>query len=210
MIWQIRLVVLIPRELWNGQRDQKVWLRKESSVHTLCPFLATTLAGRLCVSWHWQVGITAPPPTGFSAISHMRSLWNGKLGHSSCFAHMCLFQSISHTQAQCRVSKVQQKTCLLGEQRARAPSVLILSWRIQGDPPRSKVVAEPWKAPGFLASGGEEFNPWPVTRLDHSELLYNKVLLKYKRDRASFWHRHQKGGRKSVPLLVFSWKLYSH
>ena len=32
---------------------------------------------------------------------------------------------------------------------------------------------------GFLASR-EEFNPGPVTRLDHSELLCNKVLLKYK------------------------------
>ena len=34
---------------------------------------------------------------------------------------------------------------------------------------------------GFLASLGEEFNPGPVTRLDHSELLCQKVLLKYKR-----------------------------
>jgi len=34
--------------------------------------------------------------------------------------------------------------------------------------------------PGFLASGGEEFNLGPVTRLDHSELLCNEVLLKYK------------------------------
>ena len=33
---------------------------------------------------------------------------------------------------------------------------------------------------GFLASGGEEFNLGPVTRLDHSELLCNEVLLKYK------------------------------
>ena len=32
---------------------------------------------------------------------------------------------------------------------------------------------------GFLVSRGEEFNPGPLTRLDHSELLYNKVLLKY-------------------------------
>ena len=32
----------------------------------------------------------------------------------------------------------------------------------------------------FLASGGEEFNPGPVTRFDRSELLCNKVLLKYK------------------------------
>ena len=34
---------------------------------------------------------------------------------------------------------------------------------------------------GFLASRGEEFNLGPVTRLDRSELLCNKVLLKYKR-----------------------------
>ena len=49
------------------------------------------------------------------------------------------------------------------------------------------------QTPGSLASGGEEFNPRPETRLDHSELLCNKVLLKYKGDRESFWHRHQKG-----------------
>ena len=41
------------------------------------------------------------------------------------------------------------------------------------------------KTLGFLAPGGE-FNPGPETRLDHSELLFNKVLLKYKRDRESF------------------------
>ena len=40
--------------------------------------------------------------------------------------------------------------------------------------------------PGFLALGGEEFNPGPETRLDRSELLCNKVLLKYKGDRESF------------------------
>ena len=42
------------------------------------------------------------------------------------------------------------------------------------------------KTPGFLASEGEEFNPGPETRLDHSELLCNRVLLKCKRDRESF------------------------
>ena len=36
------------------------------------------------------------------------------------------------------------------------------------------------KTPGFLAPGGEEFNPGPEMRLDRSELLCNKVLLKYK------------------------------
>ena len=40
--------------------------------------------------------------------------------------------------------------------------------------------------PGFLAPGGEEFNPGPETRLDRSELLCNKVLLKCKGDRESF------------------------
>ena len=39
---------------------------------------------------------------------------------------------------------------------------------------------------GFLASRGEEFNTGPETRLDHSELLCNKVLLKYKGDQESF------------------------
>ena len=34
------------------------------------------------------------------------------------------------------------------------------------------------------------------TRLDRSELLCNKVLLKYKGDRESFWHRHQKGAKE--------------
>ena len=42
------------------------------------------------------------------------------------------------------------------------------------------------KTPGFLVSGGEEFNPGPETRLDCAELLCNKVLLKYKGDRESF------------------------
>ena len=42
------------------------------------------------------------------------------------------------------------------------------------------------KTLGFLASGGEEFNPGPETRLDRSELLCNKVLLKYKGGRESF------------------------
>ena len=61
-----------------------------------------------------------------------------------------------------------------------------------------KVVAE-WLDAGFLASGGDEFNPGPETRLDCLELLCNKVLLKYKGDRESFWHRHQKGAKEYPP-----------
>ena len=55
--------------------------------------------------------------------------------------------------------------------------------------------------PGFLASEGEEFNPRPVTRLDHSELLCNKVLLKYKRENAS--DRDLRSGQKECPLASF-------
>ena len=39
---------------------------------------------------------------------------------------------------------------------------------------------------GILGPEGEEFNPGPEMRLNHSELLCNKVLLKYKGDRESF------------------------
>ena len=65
------------------------------------------------------------------------------------------------------------------------------------------------KTPGFLASGGEEFNPGPETRLDRSELLCNKVLLKYKGDRESFWHRHQKGVERVLACLVLAMELYT-
>ena len=54
------------------------------------------------------------------------------------------------------------------------------------------------QTPGFLASGGE-FNLGSETRLDCSDLLCNKVLLKYKGDRESFWHRHQKGAERILP-----------
>ena len=55
------------------------------------------------------------------------------------------------------------------------------------------------KMPGFLAPRGEDFNPGPEMRLDRSELLCNKVLLKYKGGRESFWHRHQKGAERVPP-----------
>ena len=79
--------------------------------------------------------------------------------------------------------------------------LLTLSWRIPDEPPRWKVVVESRYTPGFLAPGGEEFNPGPETRLDRSELLCNEVLLKY-RDRESFWHRHQKGVERVPKRLI--------
>ena len=70
-----------------------------------------------------------------------------------------------------------------------------------------KVDAEPRKTPGFLASEGEEFNPGPETKLDRSELLCNKVLLKYKREKASDIDIRR--GRKSAPLLVLARESYT-
>ena len=63
------------------------------------------------------------------------------------------------------------------------------------------VVAELWKSPGFLGSRREEFSLGPVT-FEHSVLLCNKVLLKYKRDRENFWHRHEKGAKRVPPASL--------
>jgi len=65
------------------------------------------------------------------------------------------------------------------------------------------------KRPGFLASGGEEFNPGPEMRFDCSELLCNKVLLKYKGDRESSDIGIRRG-QKEYPLVsVSSGVIYS-
>ena len=50
-----------------------------------------------------------------------------------------------------------------------------------------------------LLLNDDKFNLGPVMRLDHSELLCNKVLLKYKGDRESFWHRHHKRAERVPP-----------
>ena len=56
---------------------------------------------------------------------------------------------------------------------------------------------------GFLASGGEEFNPGPEMRFDCSELLCNKVLLKYKeREKASDIDIRR--GQKACPITSVS------
>ena len=59
-------------------------------------------------------------------------------------------------------------------------------WRKLLRVPCERLLLNHANTPGFLAPGGEEFNPGPETRLDRSELLCNKVLLKYKGDRESF------------------------
>ena len=54
----------------------------------------------------------------------------------------------------------------------------ILQDRLQQYVNHERLLLNHAKMPGFMAPKGEEFNPGPETRLDRSELLCNKVLLK--------------------------------
>ena len=65
-------------------------------------------------------------------------------------------------------------------------TALELLVQLRAAQPIERLLLNHAKTPGFLAPRGEEFNPGPETRLDCSELLCNKVLLKYKGDRESF------------------------
>ena len=58
--------------------------------------------------------------------------------------------------------------------------------------------------PGFLAPGGEEFNPGPETRLDRSELLCNKVLLKSIKEIGKASDIGIKRGQIEYPLVSVS------
>ena len=80
----------------------------------------------------------------------------------------------------------------VGSHRLSGPSCPEGSWTSPQD--ESLLLND--KMRGFLASEWDEFNLGPETRLNRSELLCNKVLLKYKGDRESFWHRHQKGAER--------------
>ena len=142
----------------------------------------------------WYKPLPRLPFWGLSSVI-TRHLETSEKGSSLVSHRVCH----SFTQAHRRVSKAKQKTCSLREQRTRAPSILTLSWRIPTSPQDERLLLNHTKTPGFLAPGGEEFNPGPETRLDRSELLCNKVLLKYKGDRESFWHRHQKGAERVPP-----------
>ena len=84
----------------------------------------------------------------------------------------------------------------------RRPKYWSLSFNIS---PFERVLLTHKKTLRYLASRIEESNLGPETRLDHSELLCNRVLLKYKRDRESFWHSHQKGAER-VPPITMNWK----
>ena len=109
-------------------KETRKRLRNESSVHTLCPSLASPLPGMLVVSWHWQVDTN--PRQGFPFGGCLQSLRGtakpqSRAHHSSC--RVCH----SFTQAHRRVSKVRQKMCILISRQAKALNVLTFSWRFQ-------------------------------------------------------------------------------
>ena len=162
MIQQIRLVVLIPHAIMKqskrpGKADQERKVQSTCFAH----FQPLPSQGR----WvslgigRWYKPPTRLPFLGLPSVI-TRHLETAEQGSSFASCRACH----SFTQAHHRVSKVNQKTSLLGEQRTRAPSVLTLSWRILDEPSRWKVITESWKTLGFLASGREEFNLGPVMR----------------------------------------------
>ena len=95
-----------------------------------------------------------------------------------------------HPLIQQYLTRTQDRQCPLGNKHfinLVYKSFLLLVYAIfSGMLQDERLLLNHANTPGFLAPGGEEFNPGPETRLDRSELLCNKVLLKYKGDRESF------------------------
>ena len=180
---------------WS-KRTKSLTEKGEFSPHAL-PISGLFPKETLGASWHWQVGIN---PWQVSAISRMRSPWNRRAGLLTCF-----MQDVSfiHANRHHRVSKVHQKMCSLGEQKLELQASLPCPEGSWTSPQDERLLLNHAKTLGFLSSRGEEFNPGPEMRLDRSELLHNKDLLKYKGDRESFWHRYQKRVER-VPLASVS------
>ena len=163
---------------WS-KRPKSLTDKGEFGPHTL-PISGQSPKETLGASWHWQLSVN---PRQVSAIA----VWgcHGTTEQGSSLVWHRVFHSFM--QAHLRVSKVQQKACSLGEQRTTAPSILTLSWRIPDEPPRWKVVAKPWKDTRILGlwrrriQSGARDEAWPLRAF---------VLLKYKGNRESFWHRH--------------------
>ena len=138
MMRQIRFILLISKELWKSQRDQN--FDQERRVRSTC-FAHFQLVPKGDVGCLLALAGQYKSPTGFC-----HKLYEVTREPQSRAPHLLH----SFTQAHCRFSKVHQKTCSLGEQRTRAPSILTLSWRIPNKPPRWKVAAEPCKDAGIL------------------------------------------------------------
>ena len=135
-------------QLWNRQRDQEKLTKKGKFSPQASP--TSGHSPRKDVGYLLALAGGYKPPTrlpfwGLPSVI-MRHHEVTEQGSSLASHRVCH----SYTLAHWRVSQVQQKTCLLGEQRTRAPRILTLSWRILDKPPRWKFVAEPQKTLIFL------------------------------------------------------------
>ena len=140
------------------------------------------------------------------SLHRLSLIWACKVGYYLIFLLLCLFTSLGSPPLPAFTpdSGAQPWACIRITWRTCWNTEC---WALSQSFERLLLTHE--KMPGFLTSGRQEFNLEPETRLDRSELLCNRVLLKYKRDRESFWHRHQKGTETVPPLLVLAVELYT-
>ena len=144
------------------KETRKRWLRKESSVHMLRPFLAAPLAGTLGVSWHWQVSRNINPWWDSPFGGYPQSLQDTvKLqSRAQCSLHAGrIIHSHKHT-----IELVKQKTCLLRKQRDSS-QCSYFGLKIPDQPPRWWLTVN---SVGFMISEEEDLASGPGTRLDHS------------------------------------------
>ena len=126
------------------------------------------------------------PPTGFChkpyEVAMERQSRAPHLFDTGRFIHSC-----KHT---IQLVKYSRKRVYQENKELELQASLPCPEGSQMSPQDERLLPNHEKTLGFLASGGEEFNLGSEMRLDRSALLCNKVLLKYKGDRESFWHRH--------------------
>ena len=180
---------------WS-KRPKSLTEKGEFSPHVL-PISGRSPKEMLGASWHWQVGIN---PWQVSAISRMRSPWNRRAGLLTCFTQGVSFVHAKHR----RVSKVQQKTCSLGEQKLELQASLPCPEGSQTSPQDERLLLNHTKTLGFLSSR-EEFNPSPETRLDRSELL----VIKFIKETEKASDIDIRRGWKEYHLLVLAMELYT-
>ena len=139
-------------------------------------FLVYNMKYLVTLLWPWIL-------IQYSSHQTCSDAWNSRnnlvaWSHCPCSTSMCLVASDSAIP--CTVAHRLLCSCDFSRQ------VYWSGWLLPA--PRDlpeRLLLNQAKTPGFLASGGEEFNLGREMRLDRSELLCDKVVLKYKGDRAS-------------------------
>ena len=138
-------------------------------------------------------------------MSRMRSLWNCGTAEqgSSLASHRACH---SFTQAHCRVSKVQQKKCLVGEQRTRTPSVLTLSWINLDEPQDERLLLnhkrcqDSWPPEEKNSIRGQW---WGLITQSFCVIKYYQSIKEIEKSvsERDFWHRYQKGAERMLKLM---------